>query len=76
MSGSLKVLAAPTPPENQVAVLGQVDLGVRGMQGANLFRSSDWLILATPSRWLLCRSGPSTLAKREPTDTIPLQPDR
>jgi len=76
MSGSLKVLAAPTPPDNQVEVLGQVDLGVRGMQGANLSRSSDWLILATPSRWLLCRSGSSTLVKREPTDTIPLQPDR
>jgi hypothetical protein len=76
MSGSLQVLAAPTPPENQIAVVGQVDLGVRGMQGANLFRSSDWLVLATPSRWLLCRSGPKTLVKREPSDTIPLQPDR
>ncbi|MFN5767824.1 MAG: PQQ-binding-like beta-propeller repeat protein [Pirellulaceae bacterium] len=76
MSGSLQVLAAPNPPDNQIAVVGQVDLGVRGMQGANLFRSSNWLVLATPSRWLLCRSGPSTLVKREPTDTIPLQPDR
>jgi hypothetical protein len=76
MSGSLQVLAAPTPSENQVAVVGQVDLGVRGMQGANLFRNSDWLLLATPSRWLLCRGGPSTLVKRESTDTIPLQPDR
>lgn len=76
MSGSLQVLASPSPPDNQIAVVGQIDLGVRGMQGANLFRTSDWLVLATPSRWLLCRSGQSALVKREPTDTIPLQPDR